>query len=143
MAAREETNKPLPQKSYRTILYQEIIAGLAELKRPTGGLLLSSLSAGLDIGFSLLLMAVMLSAVAGRLSDPVTDILVANMYSVGFILVILGRSELFTEQYGAGGPSRARPQGLAHLHPLDDAGECNRRRGLRRAYQIRTRDADQ
>ncbi|MFZ5907057.1 MAG: formate/nitrite transporter family protein [Nitrospirota bacterium] len=93
----KEEKKTLPQKSYHTILRQEINAGLLELNRPVGGLFLSSLSAGLDIGFSLLLMATMLSATSGIFSPPVVHILVSVMYSVGFILVILGRSELFTE----------------------------------------------
>jgi formate/nitrite transporter FocA (FNT family) len=86
-----------PQKSYRDILRHEILAGLTELNRPASGLFLSSLSAGLDIGFSVLLMATMLSVLGGVVPDSVVRLLVANMYAVGFILVILGRSELFTE----------------------------------------------
>lgn len=84
-------------RSYSEILEQEIEQGTKELKRPAMGLLGSGLSAGLDIGFSVLLMAVMLTLVTGELPPPVRDILVANMYAVGFIFVILGRSELFTE----------------------------------------------
>jgi len=67
------------------------------LRRPSKGLFLSSLSAGLDIGFSLFLMATMLTVIAGKFSAPFVHMLVSLMYSVGFILVILGRSELFTE----------------------------------------------
>lgn len=85
------------QKSYRTILEQEITAGLQELERPAGSLAMSALSAGLDIGFSVLLMAAMLHLTRGVFAEPVVEILVANMYSVGFIFVIFGRSELFTE----------------------------------------------
>lgn len=91
------SDKELPQKSYRTILKQEIIAGLAELKRPVSGLFLSSFSAGMDVGFSLILMATMLTSIGKLLPDPITHMIIANLYSVGFILVILGRSELFTE----------------------------------------------
>lgn len=86
-----------PRKSARHILEQEISEGLGEIQRSTAGLFMAGLSAGLDIGFSLLLMAVMTTAVDGYLSEPVRRILVANMYSIGFIFVILGRSELFTE----------------------------------------------
>lgn len=86
-----------PQKGYRTILDQEIESGATELARPAHGLLLSGLSAGLDVSFSVLLMAIMLSLTGGRLSEPVSEILVANMYTIGFVFVILGRSELFTE----------------------------------------------
>jgi len=92
-----EEKKTLPQKSYSTILSQEILAALHELKRPSGGLFVSSVSAGLVIGFSLLLMASMLTALDGTFSNPVIHILMSGMYSVGFILVIMGRSELFTE----------------------------------------------
>jgi formate/nitrite transporter FocA (FNT family) len=70
---------------------------LVQIQRPTAGLFISGLSAGLDVGFSLLLMAVMYTMTAGVFAEPVVNILVANMYSVGFIFVILGRSELFTE----------------------------------------------
>jgi formate-nitrite transporter family protein len=86
-----------PKKSYREILEQQIKEEIEQLHRPTNGLLISGLSAGLDVGFSLLLMAVMYSLVQGVLAEPLVDILVAMMYSVGFIFVILGRSELFTE----------------------------------------------
>lgn len=92
-----EEQKTLPQKSYSTILCQEILAALSELKRPSGGLFVSSVSAGLVIGFSLLLMATMLTAVNETFSRPVIHILLSGMYCVGFVLVIMGRSELFTE----------------------------------------------
>jgi formate/nitrite transporter FocA (FNT family) len=86
-----------PQKSYETILEQEIAAGLTELERPAPALLLSGLSAGLDVSLALLLMAVMRTLTEGVLAKPVSEILVALMYSSGFLFVVLGRSELFTE----------------------------------------------
>lgn len=92
-----EPKEPDKPKSYDTILEEEIFQGLHELRRPAGGLFLSGLSAGLDIGFSLFLMGTLLTILGGDLSDPATRLLVANMYPVGFILVIVGRSELFTE----------------------------------------------
>lgn len=85
-----------PQKSYETILEQEIAAGLTELERPAPALLLSGLSAGLDVSLSLLLMAVMKTLTQGE-SRVVSEILVAMMYAAGFLFVVLGRSELFTE----------------------------------------------
>lgn len=91
------TSEQEPQKGYREIVEQQIETGLTELERPTPGLLLSGLSAGLDVSFSLLLMAVMVTRATGRLPEPVTEILVANMYAAGFLFVVLGRSELFTE----------------------------------------------
>ena len=94
---KEEEKGQEPQKSYETILEQEITAGLTELERPTKALLLSGLSAGLDVSLGLLLMAVMHTLTDGVLSKPVSEILVAMMYSAGFLFVVLGRSELFTE----------------------------------------------
>lgn len=89
--------KEEPQKAYGQVLLNEINAGLAEFRRPTLGLLLSSLSGGLDVSFSLLLMAAMKSLVASSFTPAATELLVANMYAIGFIFVVIGRSELFTE----------------------------------------------
>lgn len=81
----------------RDVLGTLIESGLHEIRRETSGLLLSGFSAGLDIGFGPLLMAVMLTLSAGGYGDIGTELLLASAYSVGFIFVILGRSELFTE----------------------------------------------
>jgi formate/nitrite transporter FocA (FNT family) len=83
--------------SYEDILLEQIGRGLSELKRPTSGLALSSFSAGLDVGFGPLAMAIMFTLVGDVYGEPLTRILLANLYSIGFIFVIGGRSELFTE----------------------------------------------
>ncbi len=85
------------QKSYQRILEQEVAEGLRELERPTMGLLISGFSAGLDVSFSVLLMGVMTTLARGQLPGAIAQLLVANMYAVGFLFVVLGRSELFTE----------------------------------------------
>jgi formate/nitrite transporter FocA (FNT family) len=43
------------------------------------------------------MMAVTMTTLGGTFSEPIVHVLVANAYAVGFILVVLGRSELFTE----------------------------------------------
>lgn len=116
------------QRPYEEILEAEIVQGLRELRRRTTGLLFSGLSAGLDIGFSLFLMAAMMTAVSGDLPDGVVRILVANAYAAGFVFVVLGRSELFTEHTALavfpvlGGHARvtqlARLWGLVYLSNL-------------------------
>lgn len=68
----------------------------AELERPVLALALSGLSAGLDVGFSVLVMAVLAHLLADS-SEPVREVALALGYSIGFLFVILGRSELFTE----------------------------------------------
>lgn len=92
--AAESPDRP---KSNRHILADELARGLTELERPARGLALSGLSAGLDIGFGVLLMATFLSLAGPETSHLGREAGRAALYSVGFIFVILGRSELFTE----------------------------------------------
>lgn len=89
MSPREKSERE-PTKSYHKILEQEIESGVKELERPAGALFTSGLSAGLDIGFSILMVAVMQELVEGRLPEPIGEILVANMYAVGLVFVVLG-----------------------------------------------------
>ncbi|MFL5345207.1 MAG: formate/nitrite transporter family protein [Hyalangium sp.] len=86
-----------PQKPYETILAQQIRQANLELARPARGLLLSSLAAGLELGVGPFLMAVLSSLTRGVYARPAVELLVASAYAVGFILVVVGRSELFTE----------------------------------------------
>ena len=93
-----ETNEVTPKVASQEILHHEIVEGKDALERPPGRLFFSGLSAGLEIGFSLFLMGVMRTVTRGHLDNAVVELLSANMYSFGFVLVILGRSEFFTEQ---------------------------------------------
>jgi formate/nitrite transporter FocA (FNT family) len=97
MSEASEETSPDEQTSSTGILGQQIEEGLNELGRPTDGLALSGLSAGLDIGFGPLLMAVLVALAAGEWGDPVLELALANAYAVGFVFVVIGRSELFTE----------------------------------------------
>jgi formate-nitrite transporter family protein len=98
LQSEEVVDEQMPKKASEQILRHEIAEGKIVLDRQAGRLFVSGLSAGLDLGFSLFLMAVMETKFTDHLSPPVRAILVANMYSIGFIFVVLGRSELFTEQ---------------------------------------------
>ena len=65
-----------------------------ELGRPTVALAFSGLAAGLSMGFSLVAEGL----VRSKLPDAPWRPLVAKLgYSVGFLIVILGRQQLFTE----------------------------------------------
>ena len=55
----EKTEERDPKKGSEQILRHEIAEGRVAIERPLFGLFLSGISAGLDIGFSLFLMAVM------------------------------------------------------------------------------------
>jgi formate/nitrite transporter FocA (FNT family) len=67
--------------------------GEKELQRPTASLLWSSLASGLVIGFSFVGGAYASSLASGAHSHAAF----AAVYPLGFILVIMARSELFTE----------------------------------------------
>ncbi len=85
------------KKPYEQMFRIERAQGLLELRRPFRGLALSGLSAGLDIGFSAFFMAVMWTLTHEDYSHATTRLLVTAVYPVGFLFVVLGRSELFTE----------------------------------------------
>ncbi len=87
----------MDQKPTKDVLRSLIEKGSHEIERERNGLLLSSFSAGLDIGFGPLVMAAILTLTAGGFGDLVTELLLASAYAIGFMFVILGRSELFTE----------------------------------------------
>lgn len=68
--------------------------GLNELERPAISLLASGLAAGLAMGFSLLIPAVLSAHIPEAPWKP----LIVNMgYPIGFLIVVLGRQQLFTE----------------------------------------------
>ncbi|WP_448204907.1 formate/nitrite transporter family protein [Azospirillum sp. sgz302134] len=77
------------------ILHEAIrLEGEEELKRPTASLLWSGLAAGLSMGFSMVGEALLQT----HLPDAEWRPLLASFgYSFGFLIVILGRQQLFTE----------------------------------------------
>jgi formate/nitrite transporter FocA (FNT family) len=94
-AADEPTDTRTGQQE---ILRVQLDEALSELERPSSGLFISALSAGLDIGFGPLLMAVVLTVAGFSFESPLAgELLMANAYALGFVFVVLGRSELFTE----------------------------------------------
>ncbi|MDG6895646.1 MULTISPECIES: formate/nitrite transporter family protein [Volucribacter] len=77
-------------------LLYEIIRrdGIEELTRPTKALVFSGITAGLVVSFSFIFKAIFTAYVPQQPWAP----LITNMgYTVGFLLVILGRMQLFTE----------------------------------------------
>jgi formate/nitrite transporter FocA (FNT family) len=84
------------RRAASALVVHEIVRrqGIEELERPVASLLWSGISAGLAIGLSLLGKAVMETAVP---EGAWTPLLQALGYSIGFVVVILGRMQLFTE----------------------------------------------
>lgn len=91
---KEALNKP---KEINEILDEQIETALREHNRSNQDLFLSAISAGLDIGFSVFLMAVIFSLFNGVIHPSMLHVLIALAYPLGFIFVVIGRSELFTE----------------------------------------------
>ncbi|HYQ56961.1 MAG TPA: formate/nitrite transporter family protein [Draconibacterium sp.] len=91
---KEALNQP---KKINEILDEQIESALHEHNRSNQDLFLSGISAGLEVGFSVFLMAVIYSLFNGIVHPSVLHTLIALAYPIGFIFVIIGRSELFTE----------------------------------------------
>jgi formate/nitrite transporter FocA (FNT family) len=82
--------------SPRAIVIHEIIRqdGEQELSRTVGALALSGLAAGLSMGFSFLSQALL----QANLPDTIWRPAVASFgYCIGFVIVVLGKQQLFTE----------------------------------------------
>jgi formate/nitrite transporter FocA (FNT family) len=80
----------------RPLVIHEIVRqqGEEELARPAGALAVSAFAAGRSMGFSFLVMAM----VRAHLPEAPWRLLVASPgYATGFLIVILGRQQLFTE----------------------------------------------
>lgn len=81
---------PSPHEIHKVIREE----GEEQLKRHGGAIAWSGLAAGLSMGFSFLTMALL----QGRLPDAEWTPLVTSLgYTLGFLIVILGRQQLFTE----------------------------------------------
>lgn len=91
-----EQKQAAQHASPRALVIHEVVReeGEAAMERTAGALIMSALAAGLSMGFSFLTQAVIESS----LPDTPWRSLVASFgYTVGFVIVILGRQQLFTE----------------------------------------------
>lgn len=94
----DDGNDSTKTKSHGEILKQQIIEGCETYDRSGSSILLSSFTAGLEIGFSFLMLATLHSFASDYFSEAVVFKLMAFVYPLGFILVVMGQSILFTEQ---------------------------------------------
>lgn len=85
-------------KTHGEILKEQIIEGCETYDRSKSSILLSSFTAGLEIGFSFLMLCSLFSFLEGKVAEETIFKLMAFVYPIGFILVVLGKSILFTEQ---------------------------------------------
>lgn len=89
-AAIEEQSRPSAALIHETIRAE----GESELERTAWSLVLSGFAAGLSIGFSLVVQGVLHHALP---DTPWRELVTALGYPVGFLIVVLGRQQLFTE----------------------------------------------
>ncbi|WP_298525995.1 formate/nitrite transporter family protein [uncultured Christiangramia sp.] len=85
-------------KTHGEILKEQIIEGCETYDRSKSSILLSSFTAGLEIGFSFLMLCSLFSFLEGKVAEETIFAIIALVYPLGFILVVLGKSILFTEQ---------------------------------------------
>lgn len=82
---------PAP-KAAGEILEAVVEDGQEELKRASAGLAISGFAAGLNISFGAVALGVV-----GALTGGTAGLVAMLFYPIGFLIVILGRSQLFTE----------------------------------------------
>lgn len=82
--------------SYRNILEREMENALKEIDRPSKGVFLSGFSAGLNLSFGALFMAMVLTFSGGFDSVLTKQAALAGISSVAFLFVVVGQTELFT-----------------------------------------------
>ncbi|MFT4503298.1 formate/nitrite transporter family protein [Caballeronia sp. 15711] len=91
-----EQKQAAQHTSPRALVIHEVVReeGEAAMERTAGALIMSALAAGLSMGFSFLAQAIIESSLPDTSWRP----LVASFgYTVGFVIVILGQQQLFTE----------------------------------------------
>lgn len=77
------------------VLHEAIrLEGDEELRRHGGALLLSAIAAGLTMGFSLIVPGVLKAHLPAA---PWAELVTSLGYATGFLIVVLGRQQLFTE----------------------------------------------
>lgn len=82
--------------SYRQILEREMENALKEMDRPSVGTFISGISAGLNLSFGALFMAMVLTFAGGFSSELTKQITLAGISSIPFLFVVIGQTELFT-----------------------------------------------
>lgn len=82
--------------SYRNIIEREMENALKEMDRPAVGTFISGFSAGLNLSFGALFMAMTLTFAGGFGSDLTKQVALAGVSSIAFLFVVIGQTELFT-----------------------------------------------
>jgi formate/nitrite transporter FocA (FNT family) len=95
LSARQKAEVESQSRPNAALIHETIRAeGESELERTIGAIALSGLAAGLSMGFSLVVEGIFHAALP---DGPARELLSPLGYTVGFLIVVLGRQQLFTE----------------------------------------------
>ncbi|MFI8379730.1 formate/nitrite transporter family protein [Leeuwenhoekiella sp. NPDC079379] len=95
---KSEVSEESQAKSHGEILKEQICEGKKIYSLSTSSIIMSSLTAGLEIGFSYMMLCSVFYFFSDSLAEESLFKIIALVYPLGFILVVLGQSILFTEQ---------------------------------------------
>ncbi|WP_049998478.1 formate/nitrite transporter family protein [Halococcus sediminicola] len=87
---------PEPPLAAQQILGRELENALKQIRRPPSGLFISAIAAGLNVSFGALLMGMVLTFAPGFSSPLIERFVLASVSTVGFVIVVIGQTELFT-----------------------------------------------
>jgi len=90
----QSLNRP---KTINEIFDEQIEKAMAEHNRSNTHVFVSAIAAGLELGFSVFLMGVLYSLYFNQLTPSTLHLVLSVAYPLGFIFVVIGKSELFTE----------------------------------------------
>jgi formate/nitrite transporter FocA (FNT family) len=85
-------------KSSASILIEQFIDAKETFGRSLGSLFTSAFTAGLEIGISFFVILSAFALLKGVVPDDYAMVLSSLLYPIGFIIVVIGQSLLFTEQ---------------------------------------------
>ncbi|GAA0530136.1 formate/nitrite transporter family protein [Rhizomicrobium palustre] len=95
LSAKQRRQVEFQTRPNAALIHETIRAeGMSELERAATALALSGFAAGMSLGFSFLSEGLLSAALKGH---PLHDALSPLGYTVGFLIVVLGRPQLFTE----------------------------------------------
>lgn len=86
------------QKESHDVIREQHASSIMEYRQSMSGLFLSAITAGLEIGFSMVLMGLLYTTFHPAARPETLHLIIVLGYPLGFIFVIIGRSQLFTEQ---------------------------------------------
>ena len=85
-------------KSHASILVEQSMDARKTFERSLGSLFTSAFTAGLEIGISFFVILSAFAMLSGVLPSHYALVLASLLYPIGFIIVVIGQSLLFTEQ---------------------------------------------